>query len=70
MSGGTSVRWQDKITIGAPFLTGQRLQEKIVATNKLYPSTSQNADNDPVRQTQFPDLAHPFTGKQELAGDF
>jgi len=70
MSVGTSVRWQDKIAIGAPFLTGQALKEKIVATNKLYTSTSQIADSDPVMQTQFPDLAHPFYGKQELAGDF
>ncbi|PAW62907.1 MAG: hypothetical protein B9S34_15385 [Opitutia bacterium Tous-C1TDCM] len=70
MSAGTSVRWQDKIAIGAPFLTGQALKEKIVATNKLYTSTSQIADNDPVMQTQFPDLANPFFGKEELAGDF
>jgi len=70
MSVGTSVRWQDKIAIGAPFLTGQRLKEKIVATNKLYTSTTQIADNDPVMQTQFPDLAHPFYGPEELAGDF
>jgi len=70
MSVGTSVRWQDKIAIGAPFLTGQALKEKIVATNKLYTSTGQIADNDPVMQTQFPDLAHPFYGKEELAGDF
>lgn len=69
MSVGTSVRWQDKIAIGAPFLTGQALKEKIVATNKLYKSTDQIADTDPVMQTQFPDLAHPFYGKEELAGD-
>ena len=69
MSVGASVRWQGKIAIGAPFLTGQALKEKIVATNKLYTSTSQIADNDPVMQTQFPDLAHPFYGKDELAGD-
>ncbi len=69
MSVGTSVRWQGKIAIGAPFLTGQALKEKIVATNKLYTSTSQISDNDPVMQTQFPDLAHPFYGKDELAGD-
>lgn len=69
MSVGASVRWQGKIAIGAPFLTGQRLKEKIVATNKLYTSTSQIADNDPVMQTQFPDLDHPFYGPEELAGD-
>jgi hypothetical protein len=70
MSVGASVRWQDKIAIGAPFLTGQALKEKIVATNKLYANTSQIADNDPVMQTQFPNLANPFFGKEELAGDF
>ena len=70
MSVGTSVRWQDKIAIGAPFLTGQALKEKIVATNKLYTNTSQIANTDPVMQTQFPDLAHPFYGPEELAGDF
>lgn len=69
ISVGTSVRWQDRIAIGAPFLTGQALKEKIAATNKLYPDASKIADNDPVMQTQFPDLAHPFYGKQELAGD-
>ncbi len=66
---GASVRWQSKIAIGAPFLTGQALKAKIVATNKLYTSTSQIADNDPVMQTQFPDLDHPFYGPEELAGD-
>ena len=40
-----------------------------MATNKLYTDPKQIADNDPVMQTQFPDLAHPFYGKQELAGD-
>ena len=70
MSVGTSVRWQDRIAIGSPFLTGQALKEKIVATNKLYTNTSQIADNDPVMQTQFPDLAPPFYGKEKLAGDF
>ncbi len=69
LSLGASVRWQDRIAIGAPFLTGQALKEKIVATNKLYTDPKQIADNDPVMQTQFPDLAHPFYGKQELAGD-
>ncbi|MEO6244389.1 MAG: hypothetical protein ABIQ12_03055, partial [Opitutaceae bacterium] len=66
---GASVRWQGKIAIGAPFLTGQALKQKIVETNKLYTSTSQIADNDPVMQTQFPDLDHPFYGPEELAGD-
>lgn len=69
MSVGGSVRWQGRVAIGAPFLTGQALKEKIVATNKLYTSTSQIADNDPVLQTQFPDLDHPFYGPDELAGD-
>jgi hypothetical protein len=69
LSVGTSVRWQDRIAIGAPFLTGQALKEKIVATNKLYTDVKQIADSDSVMQTQFPDLAHPFYGKQELAGD-
>lgn len=69
MSVGASVRWQGKIAIGAPFLTGQALKQKIVATNKLYSNTSQIADNDPVMQTQFPDLDHPFYGPEELAGD-
>lgn len=69
MSVGASVRWQGKIAIGAPFLTGQALKQKIVETNKLYTSVSQIPDSDPVMQTQFPDLAHPFYGKDELAGD-
>ncbi|MBI5769391.1 MAG: hypothetical protein HZA93_16475 [Verrucomicrobia bacterium] len=70
LSVGTSVRWQDKIAIGSPFLTGQALKEKIVATNKVYTDASKIADNDPVMQTQIPDLAHPFYGRTELAGDF
>jgi len=69
MSVGTSVRWQDKIAIGAPFLTGEALKKKIVATNKLFTNTGQIADNDPVMQSQFPDIDHPFYGKEELAGD-
>ncbi len=69
MSVGASVRWQGKVAIGAPFLTGQRLKEKIVATNKLYTNTNQIADNDPVMQTQFPNLDQPFYGPEELAGD-
>lgn len=70
MSVGASVRWQGKIAIGAPFLTGQALREKISATNKLYPDPNRIPANDPVLQTQFPDLEHPFYGKDELAGDF
>jgi hypothetical protein len=69
MSVGASARWQDKIAIGAPFLTGEALKKKIVATNKLFTNTSQIADNDPVMQSQFPDIDHPFYGKEELAGD-
>ncbi len=69
MSVGTSVRWQGKVAIGAPFLTGQALKEKIVATNKLCTGTSHIADNDPVMQSQFPDLPRPFYGREELAGD-
>ncbi|MBC7365839.1 MAG: hypothetical protein H7343_03345 [Undibacterium sp.] len=70
MTVGTAVRWQDKIAIGNPFLTGERLKQKIVATNPLYPSTAQIRDTDPVMQSQFPDLAHPYYGPAELAGDF
>ncbi len=70
MSVGASVRWQGKIAIGAPFLTGQALKEKIATTNKLYPDATKIPDNDPVMQTQFPDLAHPFYGPEELAGDW
>jgi hypothetical protein len=69
MSVGTAVRWQAKIAIGNPFLTGERLKEKIVQTNKTYTSTSQIKDTDPVMDMQFPDLQHPFYGPQELAGD-
>ena len=70
MTVGTAVRWQDKIAIGNPFLTGERLKQKIVATNPLYTSTAQIRDTDPVMQSQFPDLANPFYGPAELAGDF
>ncbi len=70
MSVGASVRWQGKVAIGAPFLTGQALKEKIVATDQRYTRTSQIADNDPVMQTQFPDLDRQFYGPEELAGDF
>lgn len=70
MSVGASVRWQSRIAIGNPFLTGQALKEKIVATDKSYTSTSQIRDTDPVMQSQFPDLARPIYGPEELAGDF
>ncbi len=69
MSVGTAVRWQAKIAIGNPFLTGERLKQKIVETDKSYTSTSQIRDSDEVMQSQFPDLAHPFYGPEELAGD-
>ena len=70
MTIGTAVRWQDKIAIGNPFLTGERLKQKIVATNPRFTSTAQIRDTDPVMQSQFPDLANPFYGPAELAGDF
>ena len=70
MSVGTSVRWQGKIAIGAPFLTGEALKKKILETDKRFTSTSQISDSDDVMQTQFPDLAHPFYGPAELAGDW
>ncbi|MEN9403580.1 MAG: hypothetical protein RL091_2283 [Verrucomicrobiota bacterium] len=66
---GTAIRWQSKIVIGYPFLTGQRLKEKIVATDPNFTDISQIADTDPIMQSQFPDLAHPFQGPEELAGD-
>ncbi|MFM8619471.1 MAG: TonB-dependent receptor plug domain-containing protein [Opitutaceae bacterium] len=66
---GTAVRWQERVAIGNPFLTGQRLKEKIVATNKSYTSVAQIADNSAIMETQFPDLANPFFGPAELAGD-
>jgi outer membrane receptor protein involved in Fe transport len=70
MSVGTAVRWQQKVAIGNPFLTGERLKQKIVATDKRFTTTSQIKDTDSVMQSQFPDLDHPFYGPQELAGDF
>ncbi|MCX6941674.1 MAG: hypothetical protein NTX09_13215 [Verrucomicrobia bacterium] len=69
LSVGGAIRWQGKIAIGAPFLTGEALKKKILETDKRFTSTSQISDNDEVMQTQFPDLAHPFYGPEELAGD-
>lgn len=69
MTVGTAVRWQAKVALGNPFLTGQRLKEKIVETNPNYSNVSQIRDSDPVMQSQFPDLANPFYGPEELAGD-
>jgi len=45
------------------------LKEKIVETNPSYDSVSEIADDDPVMQTQFPDLENPFYGPEEFAGD-
>ncbi len=70
LSVGTAVRWQAKIAIGNPFLTGERLKQKIVATNTSFKSTSEIRDTDPVMQSQFPDIANPFYGPEELTGDF
>ncbi|MEO6245756.1 MAG: hypothetical protein ABIQ12_09990, partial [Opitutaceae bacterium] len=70
LSVGTAVRWQAKIAIGNPFLTGERLKQKIVATNTSFKSTSEIKDTDPVMQSQFPDIANPFYGPEELTGDF
>lgn len=70
MSVGTSVRWQGKVAIGAPFLTGEELKKKILETDKRFTSTSQISNTDEVMQTQFPDLAHPFYGPEELSGDW
>ncbi len=69
MSVGASVRWQGRVAIGAPFLTGKALKEKISATDQRYPDPAKIADSDPIMQTQFPDLANPFHGPAELAGD-
>jgi hypothetical protein len=63
------VRWQEKIAIGAPFLRGEELKKKILQTDKRFTSTSQINNNDEIMQTQFPDLAHPYYGPDELAGD-
>ena len=62
MSVGAAVRWQGKVAIGAPFLTGENLKRKIIETDKRFTSTSQISDTDEVMQTQFPDLAHPIYG--------
>lgn len=67
---GTAVRWQSKIAIGNPFLTGERLKQKIVASDKTYSSPSQISDTDPVMESQFPDLDKTIYGPEELAGDF
>ena len=67
---GAAVRWQSKIAIGNPFLTGERLKQKIVASDKTYTNTSQIADSDPVMDSQFPDLEKTIYGPEELAGDF
>jgi hypothetical protein len=58
------------IAIGNPFLTGDRLKQKIVASDKTYSSTSQISDADPVMESQFPDLDKTIYGPEELAGDF
>ena len=70
MTVGAAVRWQSKIAIGNPFLTGERLKQKIVASDQTYTSTSQIADSDPVMESQFPDLEKTIFGPEELAGDF
>lgn len=70
MSVGTAVRWQSRIAIGNPFLTGERLKQKLVDNDPALTSTSQIPDNDPLMQTQFPDLENPFFGPEELTGDF
>jgi len=69
LSVGTGIRWQDKAAVGNPFLTGDRLKQKIVETNPKYTSVSQIATNDPVLDTQFPDLEHPFYAPADFAGD-
>lgn len=69
MSVGAAVRWQSKIAIGNPFLTGERLKARLVELGGNYTSAAQIRDNDPVMQTQIPDLARPFYGPEELAGD-
>jgi hypothetical protein len=69
LSLGASVRWQGRVAIGAPFLTGQALKQRIAATDPRYPDAARIADNDPVMQTQIPDLARPFCGPAEFAGD-
>lgn len=69
MSIGSALRWQSRIAIGNPFLTGARLKKKIVETNTRYTDPSQISDTDPVMQTQFPDLENPIYGPEELTGD-
>lgn len=69
LSVGASVRWQGRVAIGAPFLTGAALKQRIAATDPRYPDPARIADNDPVMQTQIPDLARPFYGPEEFAGD-
>jgi len=63
---GTAVRWQSKIAIGNPFLTGERLKAKIVAITPGDRSTSDVKDSDPIMQSQFPDLANPPDAGQLL----
>ena len=70
MSVGTAVRWQSRIAIGNPFLTGEALKQKIVASGTGYKSTGEIKDTDAIMQSQYPDLAHPFYGPEELTGDF
>lgn len=70
VSVGTVARWQSKIAIGNPLLTGQRLKEKIVETDSRFTSVDQIPDNHSVMQTQYPDLENPFYGPGEFAGDF
>lgn len=51
-------------------LTPRSGLHRIVATNLLYTSTAPIRDTDPVMRSQFPDLANPFYGPAEIAGDF
>lgn len=53
-----------------PMLTPRSGLHRIVATNPLYTSTAQIRDTDPVMRSQFLDLANPFYGPAEIAGDF
>jgi hypothetical protein len=66
---GTGVRWQDKAAIGTRLLTGERLKQQIVANNPNFTDVSQIADNDPVMQTQYPDLQNLIYGSTEFNGD-
>ena len=45
------------------------MKKKIVETNPNYDSVNEIADDDPVMQTQFPDLENPFYGPEEFARD-